>query len=59
PVWTANFDDIPMDTGSATVPSAPVANSPAAVPEPAGWNSPNATGDGATGWADFSSFTPV
>uniref|UniRef100_A0A8K9UIP6 Protein phosphatase 6, regulatory subunit 3 n=1 Tax=Oncorhynchus mykiss TaxID=8022 RepID=A0A8K9UIP6_ONCMY len=54
PVWTANFDDIPMDTGSSTSIRAPV------LPESAGWSSPNASPDTATGWADFSSnFSPV
>uniref|UniRef100_A0A673JKE1 Serine/threonine-protein phosphatase 6 regulatory subunit 3-like n=1 Tax=Sinocyclocheilus rhinocerous TaxID=307959 RepID=A0A673JKE1_9TELE len=59
PVWMANFDDMPMDTGSSTAPSAPVSTSPAAVPEPAGWNSPNTAADAERSWADFSSFTPV
>ncbi|XP_052399921.1 serine/threonine-protein phosphatase 6 regulatory subunit 3 isoform X2 [Carassius gibelio] len=58
-VWTANFDDIPMDTGSSTAPSAPVSTSQTAVPEPSGWNSPNTAANAERGWADFSSFTPV
>uniref|UniRef100_A0A8B9JEV1 Protein phosphatase 6, regulatory subunit 3 n=1 Tax=Astyanax mexicanus TaxID=7994 RepID=A0A8B9JEV1_ASTMX len=53
PVWTANFDDIPMDTGSAS-------NAPLSSPsDPAAWSSPSASGATETGWADFSSFTPV
>uniref|UniRef100_A0A673WIS2 Protein phosphatase 6, regulatory subunit 3 n=1 Tax=Salmo trutta TaxID=8032 RepID=A0A673WIS2_SALTR len=69
PMWTANFDDIPMDTGSSTSIGAPAPatttataspSSPAVLPESAGWSSPNASPDTATGWADFSSnFSPV
>ncbi|XP_076878440.1 serine/threonine-protein phosphatase 6 regulatory subunit 3 isoform X2 [Brachyhypopomus gauderio] len=56
PVWTANFDDIPMDTGGV---SAPPLSSPGSLTEPATWNSPTNTVATETGWADFSSFTPV
>uniref|UniRef100_A0A4W5MIJ2 Protein phosphatase 6, regulatory subunit 3 n=1 Tax=Hucho hucho TaxID=62062 RepID=A0A4W5MIJ2_9TELE len=70
PLWTANFDDIPMDTGSSTAmgESAPASttaapaspSSPAVIPESAGWSSSNASPDKAMGWADFSSnFSPV
>uniref|UniRef100_A0A4W4GLZ6 Protein phosphatase 6, regulatory subunit 3 n=1 Tax=Electrophorus electricus TaxID=8005 RepID=A0A4W4GLZ6_ELEEL len=56
PVWTASFDDIPMDTGGV---SAPALSSPGSLTEPAAWNSPTNTVATETGWADFSSFTPV
>ncbi|KAL0968047.1 hypothetical protein UPYG_G00261610 [Umbra pygmaea] len=67
PVWTANFDDIPMDTGSSTVTGAPALvnpaptspSSPAVLSEPV-WTSPNTSPDTTTGWADFSSnFSPI
>ncbi|XP_023204213.1 serine/threonine-protein phosphatase 6 regulatory subunit 3 isoform X3 [Xiphophorus maculatus] len=69
PVWTASFDDVPMETGSgaaaASSPSTPDASSPlsstTAAPAEAAWNSsPAAAAPGVeTGWADFSSFSPV
>ncbi|KAM6973496.1 serine/threonine-protein phosphatase 6 regulatory subunit 3 [Aplochiton taeniatus] len=70
PVWTANFDDVPMDTGSSTAAAAAAAaatspspaspaSSPVALPDP-NWSSPGATPPPTTtGWADFSSFSPV
>ncbi|XP_010767665.1 serine/threonine-protein phosphatase 6 regulatory subunit 3-A-like [Notothenia coriiceps] len=71
PVWTANFDDIPMDTGTSTAPATspnnPAASSPLASPSSStedlpetSWSSPPpATSNAETGWADFSNFTPV
>ncbi|XP_030588390.1 serine/threonine-protein phosphatase 6 regulatory subunit 3 isoform X4 [Archocentrus centrarchus] len=65
PVWTANFDDIPMDTGTSTAPTSnpnnPAASSPlsSTSPEAAWSSSPTATSNSETGWADFSNFTPV
>ncbi|KAL4622812.1 serine/threonine-protein phosphatase 6 regulatory subunit 3 isoform X2 [Arapaima gigas] len=60
PTWTANFDDVPMDTGSSTVTggSTVEAGAPVTTPEPDGWASgPSVAKE--TGWADFSSFSAV
>lgn len=63
PVWTANFDDIPMDTGTSTAsnsnPSNPAPSSPSTSPDTAWSSSPAANSNSETGWADFSNFTPV
>lgn len=60
PVWTANFDDIPMDTGTSTA-SGAAAVAAGSPPSPTsagtGWSSSPSNSE--TGWADFSSFTPV
>ncbi|XP_075998344.1 serine/threonine-protein phosphatase 6 regulatory subunit 3 isoform X2 [Genypterus blacodes] len=69
PVWTATFDDIPMDTGTSTAPtSSPSTSTPSpllssssteVIPEPT-WNSSTAaTHNSESGWADFTNFTPV
>ncbi|XP_034033007.1 serine/threonine-protein phosphatase 6 regulatory subunit 3 isoform X2 [Thalassophryne amazonica] len=69
PVWTANFDDIPMDTGTSTAPASSSNNSTATaplsspttevLPETAWSSSATAASNSDTGWADFSNFTPV
>lgn len=55
PSWTANFDDIPMETASssATGASGSGATAPAAMSESDGWSSATSSGK-ETGWADFS-----
>ncbi|XP_013888638.1 serine/threonine-protein phosphatase 6 regulatory subunit 3 [Austrofundulus limnaeus] len=64
PVWTANFDDVPMDTSTSTAPASSlnnpdVSSSSEVVPE-ATWNSPLAAASSTEpGWANFSSFSPV
>ncbi|XP_047246739.1 serine/threonine-protein phosphatase 6 regulatory subunit 3 isoform X4 [Girardinichthys multiradiatus] len=69
PVWTANFDDVPMDTGTPAAPvsspsnpdvSSPLSSTTAVPPEEAWNSSPSAApSNSETGWADFSSFSPV
>lgn len=65
PVWTANFDDIPMDTGTSTAPAAN-SNSPSttssstdAPPEVAWSSSPTTLSNSETGWANFCNFNSV
>ncbi|KAG9352443.1 hypothetical protein JZ751_020857 [Albula glossodonta] len=55
PTWTANFDDIPMETGSSTAAATAtsIAAMPAVFPVPAGWSSPNAMPGQVSDWADF------
>ncbi|KAK2838308.1 hypothetical protein Q7C36_013122 [Tachysurus vachellii] len=50
PTWTANFDDVPMETGGSLAPSSS---------SPSTWSTPTNTVATETGWANFSSFTPV
>uniref|UniRef100_A0A3Q3J516 Protein phosphatase 6, regulatory subunit 3 n=1 Tax=Monopterus albus TaxID=43700 RepID=A0A3Q3J516_MONAL len=38
PVWTANFDDIPMDTGTSTAPASTWSSSPTASNSETGWD---------------------
>ena len=62
-MWTANFDDIPMETGnSAGVAGAAQSSPTAAMPEPTGWSSPAAAPTApdrdSGGWADFAGFPP-
>nr|XP_020468333.1 serine/threonine-protein phosphatase 6 regulatory subunit 3 isoform X3 [Monopterus albus] len=68
PVWTANFDDIPMDTGTSTAPasssnnppaSCPLSSSSTELPPEAAWSSSPTASNSETGWADFSNFVPV
>ncbi|XP_064193173.1 serine/threonine-protein phosphatase 6 regulatory subunit 3-like isoform X1 [Anguilla rostrata] len=55
PTWTANFDDVPMETTSSAVTGAPVskAANPAILSIPEGWSSPNHVPGKASVWADF------
>ncbi|KAJ8417678.1 hypothetical protein AAFF_G00225210 [Aldrovandia affinis] len=59
PMWTASFDDIPMETGSSTAMGAPAsaAITPSVVPEPDGWSSPNPAPGKGLDWAAFTNFS--
>ncbi|XP_061101119.1 serine/threonine-protein phosphatase 6 regulatory subunit 3-like isoform X3 [Conger conger] len=59
PAWTANFDDIPMETASSTAMGAPAsaATAPAILSVPGGWSSPNHVPGKESVWADFTDFS--
>ncbi|KAJ8340092.1 hypothetical protein SKAU_G00347250 [Synaphobranchus kaupii] len=59
PMWTSNFDDIPMETASSSAMGAPAspATTPAILSVPEGWSSPNHVPGKESGWADFADFS--